>query len=626
MMTKYSLIIFCTVSLLVNGEQAALSHQPEPDSQSDIQWYEWAPEAFNRAQAEDKLILLDLMAVWCHACHVMDQTTYADPRVLALLQANFIAVRVDTDQRPDLEARYRTGGWPTTSLLLPTGEILFQANSLEPEVMVELLQEAKVLYGSEKEDLRKQAAQLWDRVKKKVDANQPPGEALRPSMASHSVDMMKNEFDSVNGGFRDHPKFFEPEAIQMALTYGFFENDVELINMGLTTLDRQVALLDPVWGGFYRYAEQADWSQPHFEKMLTVQAQNLHNYVKAFQFTGNSEYKHIALRIIDYVETFLTDHRTGQFFESQDADVRGQDGKTLVSGTEYFSWDRIHRKSKGMPLVDKRIYTGSNADMAWAYLHASQVLGKSELKERATNVLQRIVDERFDKEKGLAHGAIDSLGLYGMLSDHIRLGLALVEAFRTTRERKYLQDAEDIAQTSQELLYDPKGGGFFDLPPSSDSLGLLNIPTKPARENIQAVRLYLDLFHITSKDEYRSTAERTLQSVVGTPQPLPVALIGLAVDEWFRPPVHIAIVGMPDDVRTKALWDEARRLYCPRKMVKIFYPQQGAMKWGEISFSYNGTPSAFICTDQMCLPPVNQGEGMKKRLNELLSELRESVL
>jgi uncharacterized protein YyaL (SSP411 family) len=623
MMTKYFLIIFCTVSLLVNGEQAALSHQPELDHQSEIQWYEWAPEAFNRAQAEDKLILLDLMAVWCHACHVMDQTTYADPRVLALLQANFIAVRVDTDQRPDLEARYRTGGWPTTSLLLPTGEILFQANSLEPEVMVELLQEAKELYESEKEDLRKQAAQLWNRVKKKVDANQPPGEALRPSMASHSVDMMKNEFDSVNGGFRDHPKFFEPEAIQMALGYGFFENDVELINMGLTTLDRQVALLDPVWGGFYRYAEQADWSQPHFEKMLKVQAQNLHNYVKAFQYTGNSEYKHIALRIINYVETFLTDQKTGQFFESQDADVRGQDGKTLVSGTEYFSWDRIHRKATGMPLVDRRMYTGSNADMAWAYLHASQVLGKSELQDKALNVIERIVDERFDKKMGVAHGTIKgSFMLQGMLSDHVRLGRALVEAFRTTRKQKFLQDAEDIAQTSQELLYDLKGGGFFDLPPSSDSLGLLNIPTKPARENIQAGRLYLDLFHLTNNDSYRSIAEQTLQSVVVTPQPLPIALIGLAIDEWFRPPVHIAVVGMPDDLMTKALWEEGQRLYCPRKMVKSFNPQQGPMKWGEITFPYDGRSAVFICTDRICLAPVYQAKGMEERLVELLTVLR----
>jgi len=623
MVMKIFIIFCCTVSLFFNREQAALSHQPESNHQSEIQWYEWGREAFNRAQAEDKLILLDLTAVWCHACHVMDQTTHADPKVLTLLQADFIAVRVDTDQRPDLEARYRTGGWPTTSLLLPTGEILFQANSLEPEVMIELLQEAKELYESDKEDLRKQAAQLWDRVKNRVQTNQSPGEALRPSMARHSVDMMKNEFDSVNGGFRDHPKFFEPEAIQMALGYGFFENDVELINMGLITLDRQVALLDPVWGGFYRYAEQADWSQPHFEKMLTVQAQNLHNYVRAYQLTGNSEYKHIALRIIDYVETFLTDHRTGQFFESQDADVRSQDGKTLVSGTEYFSWNRIHRKAKGMPQVDKKMYTGSNADMAWAYLHASQVLGKPELQDKALNVLKQIVDERYDKKMGVAHGTLKgSFSLQGMLSDHIRLGLALVEAFRTTGDFRFLQQAEALVRTNHELLGDVDGGGFFDRPPSSDRLGLLNIPTKPARENIQAVRLYLDLFHITSKDEYRSTAERTLQSVVGTPQPLPIALIGLAVDEWFRPPVHIAVVGMPDDVMTKALWKKARRLYCPRKMLKSFDPQQGPMKWGEITFPYDGKPAVFICTDRICLAPVYQAEGMKERLVELLTVLR----
>jgi uncharacterized protein YyaL (SSP411 family) len=626
-MMKIALLFCCTVSLFLNAEHVAFSHQAEPDHQSEIQWYEWGPEAFDRAQAEDKLILLDLTAVWCHACHVMDQTTYADPRVLALLRENFIAVRVDTDQRPDLEARYRTGGWPTTSLLLPMGEILFQANSLEPEVMVELLQEAKVLYESDKEDLREQAAQLWDRVKEHVQTNEPSNGALRPSMASHSVDMMKNEFDVVNGGFRDHPKFFEPEAIQMSLGYGFFEHDLELINMGLTTLEKQVALLDPVWGGFYRYAEQADWSQPHFEKMLTVQATNLHNYVRAYQFTGNTEYQYIAVRIIDYVETFLTDHQTGQFFESQDADVRDQNGKPLVSGADYFSWGRIHRKAQGMPLVDGRIYSGSNADMAWAYLHAAQGLGKPELQERAITVLQRIIAERFDAEKGLAHGTgHDSRNLHGMLSDHIRLGRALLEAFRATGDLQFLQKVEALAQTTESLLGDAKSSGFFDRPHSSDSLGLLNIPTKPARENIQAARLYLELYHFTKRDEYRLTAERTLQSVVGTPQPLPISLIGLAVDEWFRPPVHIAVVGMPDDRRTKALWEEARRLYCPRKMVKIFDPQHGPMKWGEITFPYDDKPSAFICTDQLCLPPVNQAREMKDRLQELLGVLREPVL
>ena len=140
----------------------------------------WGEKAFDRAQREDKLILLDLTAIWCHACHVMDQTTYADPGVLKIIQSHFIAVRVDTDQRPDLESRYRTGGWPTTSLLLPTGEILFQANSLAPDEMVELLQEARELYKSEKKNLNQQAAQLWDRVKNRLQANQAPSGVIRP--------------------------------------------------------------------------------------------------------------------------------------------------------------------------------------------------------------------------------------------------------------------------------------------------------------------------------------------------------------------------------------------------------------------------------------------------------------
>ncbi|MDH5563481.1 MAG: hypothetical protein OEY91_07665, partial [Nitrospirota bacterium] len=164
-------------------------------------------------------------------------------------------------------------------------------------------------------------------------------------------------------------------------------------------------------------------------------------------------------------------------------------------------------------------------------------------------------------------------------------------------------------------------GGFFDLPPSSDNLGLLNVPTKPARENIQAARLYLDLFHLTNHDEYRSVAERTLQSVVFTPQPLPIAVIGLAVDEWFRPPVHIAVVGELDDFRTQALRKEAQRLFCPGKMIKEFQRQLVPMRWGEVTFPELEAPAAFICTDQICLAPVYEAKEMKERLTELLTLL-----
>src|SRR5680860_413731 len=146
--------------LLVSPVHAEIRPQGESVDHPIIQWHEWGNEAFGRAQAEDKLIVLDLTAVWCHACHVMDQTTYANPRIVQLLNAKFIPVQVDTDQRPDLDARYRAGGWPTTNVLLPTGEILFQANALGSEEMEAMLLEVESIYVTDKGELLKQASQL----------------------------------------------------------------------------------------------------------------------------------------------------------------------------------------------------------------------------------------------------------------------------------------------------------------------------------------------------------------------------------------------------------------------------------------------------------------------------------
>jgi uncharacterized protein YyaL (SSP411 family) len=615
-----------SVFLLISPVYAEPIPVVETDVRPSIQWYEWGSEAFRRAQAEDKLILLDLTAVWCHACHVMDQTTYADPRIIQLLNGQFIPVRVDTDQRPDLEARYRAGGWPTTNLLLPTGEILFQANALEPEEMEEMLLKVQSIYATDKTALLKQASQLWNRVKEKVEASPSKGNALQTSIVQQSIEIMRKQFDPVNGGFRDAPKFFEPEAIQMAFAHGFFENNPELIKMGLGTLEKQVPLLDPVWGGFYRYAEQADWSQPHFEKMLTIQAQNLRNYVEAFQLTGDLQFKRIALALIEYVSRFLTDPQTGLFYESQDADVGGAEGGPFVSGAEYYSLSESKRLAIGIPRVDQRTFTGSNALMAWAYLHASSVLGKPEIGEMALQTLSRLFEKRFDVKRGLAHVETEGiLSVYGLLSDHTLFGQALLEAFSATGQSRFLQNAEVLAEVSQQLLRDPVNGGFFDHPPMSDTLGLLKLPTKPVTENFQAALWYLTLFHLTGKQEYRSIAEKTLQSMVTSLQPLPIALAGLAIDQWFRTPVHIAVVGIPADPRANALLLEGRRLYCPGKIVRGFDPQEGQPKWGEIVFPYDGRPVAFVCTDRICSAPVFQSEAMKESIAEILAVLKEPV-
>ncbi|MCA9423220.1 MAG: thioredoxin domain-containing protein [Nitrospira sp.] len=620
--------ILAGLSLCLLGSPLYTEASPQAESanQPGIQWNEWGPEAFRRAQVEDKLIVLNLTAVWCHACHVMDQTTYANPHLIRLLNTNFIPVRVDTDQRPDLDARYRAGGWPTTNLLLPTGEILFQANALESEEMQELLQEVQSIYASDKAALLKQASQLWDRVTGKVEPRSSGGNVLQASMVKQSVAMMRAQFDGINGGFRDTPKFFEPEAIQLTFAYGFFENDSELIQMGLDTLEKQVPLLDPLWGGFYRYAEQADWSQPHFEKMLTIQALNLRNYVEAFQLTGNLQFKRIAIAIIDYVSRFLTDPQSGLLYESQDADVRSTEKKMFVSGAEYYSLSERKRLAIGIPRVDHRVFTGSNALMASAYLHASLVLGKDRLGDMALQILNRLFEQRFDVEKGLAHAEVEGVpSFYGLLQDQIFFGQALLEAFSVTGQQRFLENAEALAEVSQRLLQDSVNGGFYDHPQISGKLGLLNLPTKPVKENLHAALWYLNLFHLTEKQTYRSIAESTLQAMVTSRQPIPLALSGLAIDQWFRIPIHIAVVGPVGDARTKALLLEGRRMFCPGKIVIGIDPKEGSPKWGDIIFPYDKRPVAFVCTDRMCSAPIFHVGAMQENVAEMLAVLRDPV-
>jgi hypothetical protein len=264
--------------------------------------------------------------------------------------------------------------------------------------------------------------------------------------------------------------------------------------------------------------------------------------------------------------------------------------------------------------------------MAWAYLYASPVLEMPEIRETALQALNRLFEKRFDVKRGLSHVETEGVhSLYGLLSDHILFGQALVEAFSATGQSRFLQNAEALAEVSQQLLQDPVHGGFFDHPRMSGTLGLLKLPTKPVTENFRAALWYLTLFHLTGKQEYRSIAERTLQSVVTSLQPLPIALAGLAINQWFRIPVHIAVVGTPGDPRAKALLLEGRRLYCPGKVVRGYDPQEGQPKWGEIVFPFDGRPVAFVCTDRICSAPVFQEEEMKESIAEILAVLKEPV-
>ncbi len=594
-------------------------------SSSAIQWSGWGAKAFDRAQTEDKLILLALTAVWCHACHVMDETTYVDPTVVELLNVEFVPIRVETDQRPDIAARYRSGGWPTISVLLPSGEIIFQANFLTPEAMIEALRASASSYRENKQDMAERVAQIWERVKSAQRASRQPRGLIQPEMMARVLEVIKEQYDPVHGGFRDAPKFFEPDAIELAFSHYFWRHDAEFEQMALFTLDQQLSLYDPVWGGFFRYAEETDWSKPHYEKLLPVQASNLLNYLEAYQLTGLTKYREIIEGTMQYVTRFLSDRERGGFYASQDADVRNVVGSgTSTSGDAFFALNEAERLATGVPSIDRTTLTDWNALMIKAFLRVSQVLENVQAREFALKTLRRLYKERYQPGRGLAHLLHDGHPAeFGLLADQVFFAEALLEAFLTTGALHYLAWAENVIEDSIRLFEDSQGGGYVDRTPSSSSLGLLRFPHKDLEVNAALSLVFSDLFYVTRNPRYREKAENILQMIVGTGS-LPVAQTGRAIRRFLYYPVHIVVVGEKSKAEAQSLFGHGLALYVPGKVVRFLDPRVDSLSIGEITFPKASGPLAYVCTDRLCSKPIARGADLAEQFQEMFTALTDA--
>jgi len=593
------------------------------EESTEIQWALWQEETFRAAQERDVLILLDLTAVWCHACHVMDETTYMDPVIVALLNSRFIPIRVDTDQRPDIDARYRHGGWPTTSILLPTGEIIFQGNYLESEDLLLALEESEKRYRGNKDAMLAQAAQIWETVAAARKSRSRQATAINPERVEQMGAMIEQNFDHVNGGFQDSPKFFEPDAITFLFSrYHQSPND-ELKRMALWTLQQQQQLVDPVWGGFYRYAEKANWMQPHFEKMLHLQAMNLQNYLEAYQVTNDPIYREIVEQTIGYVMQFLMDTEGKGFYASQDADIKAATGshRLLMSGEEYFELGIDERLEIGTPSVDRTIYTGWNGLMVQSFLKVQQVFPSQELLSVVLKILDHLYRHRYEAGKGMAHQTVNGQSQeFGFLQDQVWFAGALLEAARTTGERQYVEKAEQLTKDFVRILEDEQGGGFYDRPSHTSAEGLLKFPHKSLKENLGAAMLLTDLYYVTENSFYRDVAERTLQYVLSSSQKLPLGLSGLAIDRFVRYPVNIVVIGARSDEKTTKLFQEGLRLYAPGKIVRLLDPAVDSLTIGEITFPRTNDATAYICTDTICTEPFHEAGEFRPRYQEVMKQ------
>jgi len=583
---------------------------PNPNKANQINWQEWAPEAFEKAKNEKKPVLLAIAAIWCHWCHVMDETSYSDDKVISLINGKYIPIRVDADKRPDIQDRYLLGGWPTTAILTPSGEIMTGGTYIPPGQLRRLLERASDYYQENRDDLEKEAEQKLKELAEATLRKPAVQYQIDRSLVAEVMRTLHRSFDSVHGGFSQAPKFPNPPAVDLLLRRAFLENESFLLEMATFTLDHMAdgGLFDKEWGGFFRYSTERDWSQPHYEKMLIDNAELIINYLHGYQVSSKIKYREIAKKTLEYVDGFLADKDNGGFSGSQDADE------------EFYRLNAKERLKHKIPYIDPIIYTDANAAMVSAYIAAYKILGDDRYKDFAVKTTNFLLSNCYSPDLGMAHYYDREAHLFGWLSDQAYMIGSLIDLYSVTGDRSYLNTAKQLVETCEKLFID-EDGVFFDRSRQSDepALGALAIRRKPMKENSLIARNIYRLAYIDGADKYEKMAEKALANLeLGEAEPIPpIALYGLAVDEVLTQPVVLTIIGIRGKPEMEALLKEAWGQYITGKETKLLDPIKDYETVEKSGFPAERHPVIYPCIGRMCLPAVETAHEFKAILEDL---------
>jgi uncharacterized protein YyaL (SSP411 family) len=441
-----------------------------------ITWLPWSAEAFTRAAREGKPVLLSITAAWCHACHEMDRTTYADPEVAALVRDRFVPVRVDTDRRPDINERYNLGGWPTTAFLTPDGDVITGGTFVPVDRMSGLLtrvvsafETAAALSGP-----GRAAAGL---AEADGDGSGEGGRGVDPADVIASI---FSTFDEEHGGFGVEPKFPHTAPLHLAMALFRENGDERWRAIVERTLDAMAdgGLWDAQRGGFYRYSTRRDWQLPHTEKLLETNAELLRAYAEAALIFERPVDRDRCAAIGGFITGVLRAEAGG---------YRGSD-------------------------ADGMLYMDGNAKAAGALVGAATVLDDSALAREALASFERVVLLCYKPSAGLAHYSDGVARVRGLLADQIYTAAALLDAHDVSALEPYKMMAEELTRVAVRELWDGAGGGFFDRAATDADIGLLRARRKPFVANAEAASMLARLERTTGSSEFHALAEGALRA------------------------------------------------------------------------------------------------------------------
>ena len=663
-----------------------LQHQHNP-----VDWFAWGEEAFAKARRENKPIFLSIGYSTCHWCHVMERESFEDETVAAFLNEHLVSIKVDREERPDVDRIYMTfvqattgqGGWPLNAFLTPDLKPFFGGTYFPPEprhgrpTFLDVLRQIVELWCSRRADLVGSADQLHARLRALTHPSPAGGSGLTPEILHRAARRFKGEYDPEHGGFGGAPKFPRPSQPLFLLRYGVRFRDPEAVRMVLHTCERMAAggIHDQLGGGFARYAVDAGWLVPHFEKMLYDNAQLVNLYLDAFQVSGERRFADVVRDILGYVLRDLT-HPEGGFFSAEDADSEGKEGKfycwtrgelaTLLAPEEFNVATRCFgiteagnfvdhsdpdplphqnvlsvvdpaleandlpllasarekmrgaRSRRVRPRLDDKVLASWNGLMLGALARAYAVLGDEAHRTAAERNLAFLRAKLWDgPTKTLYHrwreGERDSVQL---LAAYAFLLAGTLDLYESTLRPEHLEFAVALAEGLLERFSDPIQGGFWQSAADASDL-ILRVKedydgAEPSGNSVALLAL-LKLGAITGRSEFQRAVESGLQAFAQRLQQTPEAVpqMLLALDHWLDQPRRVVVAGDPTAVDTRALLHAAHAAWQPGKVV---LGQAGPVEAFARTLPVGSHAVAYLCTGSACQAPTED----PVKLRELL--------
>ena len=623
-------------------------------AQSLVNWRDWSEAAFADAKQQDKPVLLSIGAVWCHWCHVMDRGVpgdsthtgvYTDAAISTYINEHFVPIKVDNDQRPDINARYNMGGWPTTSFLTPDGDVIYGGTYFAPSQMRGLLQQVLSYWRNSRDEIEQQVAERGEATDdRRPTTGEQPSVVGRPSslpefapeiISTVSNSLIRN-YDRRNGGLGGGQKFPMSDAWELLLAVYHQTGDERLLEMVSQTFLAMgtKGMYDLVAGGFFRYSTTPEWTVPHFEKMLEDHGRLLPVYLHAIQTArGKAHTQPLAEKLeqivrsaLNYLTTTLLYDKLGMayFAGSQDADE------------DYYVLSQSERAALQAPFIDWRLYADWNSLMVSTLFLAADVLADPRYAALAERVLNTLVRLCINEDGSVTHSITvdESAGLQamvkpsplkGQLGDQAALAKACIEQQLRgeTEARLYGQSRVALAELLVGYvlgeLTAPEGG-FYDSPLNPEALGMLKVRLRPIFDNAAMADVLLVLGKIGEMADVRGqTSEGSNLQPATNYQQLASQTLATFTTEYTRygehgspyalaalratsEPTEVMIVATGQDAA--AFVQAAHASYSPWRIVRVLDPKHDAALIQARGYPVDTLPVAFVCRGTACSAPV----------------------